>query len=83
MVNLEPLPPPDATLDTLGLYCPVPVWEAAKRIKDMLPGQVLELLSDDEGIEEDMPIWCRRTGNPLLAIHREGEVRRVLVRKKP
>jgi len=76
-----PLPSPDDSIDTLGLYCPVPVWEAAKRIKDMRSGQVLEILSDDEGITEDMPVWCRRTGHQLLSLTRDGEVFRVLVRK--
>ena len=75
------LPAPDDSIDTLGLYCPVPVWEAAKRIKDMLPGQVLEVLSDDEGIVDDMPTWCRRTGHYLLSIAREGETFRLLVQK--
>lgn len=74
-------PKPDETLDTLGLYCPVPVWEAAKRIKKMLPGQVLEVLSDDEGIEKDMPLWCKRTGNKLVAMRKDGAVYHVLVRK--
>ncbi len=76
-----PLPPADETLDTLGLYCPVPVWEAAKRIRAMRPGQVLEVLSDDEQIEADMPAWCKRTGHELAAMVREGPVFRVFVRK--
>ena len=66
----EATPTPDESIDTLGLYCPVPVWEAAKRIKDMQPGQVLEVLSDDEGIVNDMPVWCRRTGHQLLSLYR-------------
>ena len=81
MADTSSLPTPDDSIDTLGLYCPVPVWEAAKRIKDMRAGQVLEVLSDDEGIVEDMPTWCRRTGHELLSIAREGETFRVLVRK--
>ena len=75
------LPQPDDSIDTLGLYCPVPIWEAAKRMKDMRPGQVLEVISDDEGIVEDMPTWCRRTGHQLLSITQEGETFRVLVKK--
>ena len=75
------LPPPDETLDTLGLYCPVPVWEAAKAIRHMAPGQVLEVLSDDEGIVDDMPVWCERTGHRLLGIRQDGEEYRVFVRK--
>ena len=77
----EPLPNPDQTLDTLGLFCPVPVWETAKKIRDMGPGQVIEVLSDDDGIEEDIPVWCARTGNVLLALTHEGDVYRALIRK--
>lgn len=71
----------DAILDTLGLYCPMPIVKTAERIKDFKIGQVLEVISDDEGIKEDMPAWCKRTGNEFLRIEEgEGEYR-VYVRK--
>ncbi len=71
----------DAILDTLGLYCPMPIVKTAKKIKDLKIGRVLEVISDDEGIKEDMPAWCRRTGNEFLRIEEgEGEYR-VYVRK--
>ena len=82
MAEEHPLPEPDEVLDTLGLYCPVPVWEAAKRIREMRTGQVLEVLSDDEQIVEDMPIWCHRTGNEHLGLKREGNEYHVFVRKR-
>jgi len=71
----------DAILDTLGLYCPMPIVKTAKKIKDLKIGQVLEVISYDEGIKEDMPAWCKRTGNEFLRIEEgEGEYR-VYVRK--
>jgi len=71
----------DAILDTLGLYCPMPIVKTAEKIKDIKIGQVLEVISDDEGIKEDMPAWCKRTGNECLRIdEREGEYR-VYVKK--
>lgn len=71
----------DAILDTLGLYCPMPIVKTAEKIKDLKIGQVLEVISDDEGIKEDMPAWCKRTGNEFLRIEEgEGEYR-VYVRK--
>ena len=71
----------DAILDTLGLYCPMPIVKTAEMIKDLKIGQVLEVISDDEGIKEDMPAWCRRTENEFLRIEEgEGEYR-VYVRK--
>lgn len=78
----EPPPTPDEVLNTLGLHCPIPVWETAKRIRDMQPGQVLEVLSDDPGIEEDMRVWCKRVGYPLLSLTKTGAVYRALVRKR-
>ena len=79
---IDPLPDPDVTFDALGLICPVPVWETAKRIRGMGPGQVIEILSDDDGIEEDIAVWCARTGHVLLGLTQRGTVYRALVRKE-
>jgi len=71
----------DATLDCIGLYCPMPIAHTAKRLKEMGVGQVLEILADDEGIKEDMPAWCRITDNELLGIDEEAGQYRVYVKK--
>jgi tRNA 2-thiouridine synthesizing protein A len=73
---------PDYVLDTVGLACPLPIFKTSTRIKDMEPGQVLEVQSDDDGIEKDMPAWCKLTGNEFLALTRENGEYRVYVRKK-
>lgn len=71
----------DAILDALGLYCPMPIVKTAQKIKDLKVGQVLEVISDDEGIKEDMPAWCKRTENEFLRTEeRKGEYR-VYVKK--
>jgi len=72
---------PDATLDCYGLLCPMPIIQTAKKIKDLRVGQVLEILSTDEGIIEDMPAWCKMTGQEYLGLERDGDVYRVFVRK--
>lgn len=71
----------DATLDCIGLYCPLPIAHTANKLKELEVGQVLELLSDDEGIKEDMPAWCRTTGNELLGIEEEDGGYKVYVKK--
>ena len=38
---------PDRTLDTVGLFCPVPIIKTAKLVKEMRSGEVLLVLSDD------------------------------------
>jgi TusA-related sulfurtransferase len=44
--------------------------QAMKRLN---PGAVLEVRSTDPGVREDLPAWCRMTGNELLA-GQEGEL---------
>ncbi|HZR47093.1 MAG TPA: sulfurtransferase TusA family protein [Candidatus Manganitrophaceae bacterium] len=71
----------DLTLDTLGLFCPIPVILTSKKIKQMAMNQVLEVLSDDEGIKKDMPAWCKSSGNEFIDLIQEGKVFKVYVRK--
>ncbi|MFH1484641.1 MAG: sulfurtransferase TusA family protein [Chloroflexota bacterium] len=71
----------DTTLDCVGLYCPMPIVSTAKKLKELKSGEVLEILADDPGIKEDMPAWCRTTGNEFLGINEEAGQYRVYVRK--
>lgn len=71
----------DLTLDCFGLLCPVPIIETARKIKEMKVGQVLEVISIDEGIKSDMPSWCKMSGQEFLGFEKDGEVYRVFVRK--
>ncbi len=71
----------DATLDALGLYCPMPIVKTMLKIKDLKVGEVLEIVSDDQGIKEDMPAWCRQTGNEFLGLEENQGEYRVYVRK--
>jgi TusA-related sulfurtransferase len=71
----------DATLDCIGLYCPMPIAHTANKLKELEKGQVLEILADDPGINEDMPAWCKTTGNELLGIEEEKGQYRIYVRK--
>jgi TusA-related sulfurtransferase len=72
----------DATLDTLGLRCPMPVILTTKKIKELKPGQILEVLSDDQAVKKDMIAWCQSTGNECLAIHEENGSYRVFVKRR-
>ncbi|MGH7256372.1 MAG: sulfurtransferase TusA family protein [Nitrospirales bacterium] len=61
----------DITLDTLGYFCPMPIIMTSKKIKELSVGQVLEVLSDDEGIKKDMPAWCQTTGHEMVGLEEE------------
>jgi tRNA 2-thiouridine synthesizing protein A len=62
----------DVKLDTLGLFCPMPIIKTSKKIKELTVGQVLEVVSDDEGIKKDMPAWCETTGHEFLGLEEEA-----------
>lgn len=71
----------DETLDCVGLYCPMPIVKTAQKIKQLKTGEVLEVIADDKGIKQDMPAWCRTTGNEFLGIEeKDGEIK-VYVKK--
>lgn len=64
----------DITIDCYGLLCPMPIIKVAEALRDLAPGQVLEVIATDEGIQSDLPAWCRRTGHEFLGVEkRNGE----------
>ena len=63
----------DEQLDTLGMFCPMPIIMTSKRFKQLEVGKVLEVLSDDEGIKQDMPAWCETTGQEFLGLEEEDD----------
>jgi tRNA 2-thiouridine synthesizing protein A len=75
------VPTADEVLDCTGLACPLPVVKTSQAIKKIEPGQVLELLATDPGVEPDMQAWSRRTGNELLSISKDGDVFHILIRR--
>lgn len=57
---------PDLTLNCLGMLCPMPIIKMSIKIKQLSPGQIIELLADDEAAKTDIPAWCLGTGNRFL-----------------
>jgi len=70
------------TLDARGLSCPMPALKAKKALQKLLPGQILELLGTDPGSRNDLPNWCKRSGNEYLGEKQENGFNRFYIRKK-
>lgn len=58
------------TLDTLGRRCPAPIIELARHLREVAPGEVIAVLSDDAAAALDVPAWCELRGQTYLG--REG-----------
>lgn len=69
------------TLDVKGMYCPGPVMETTKAIKQINVGEVLEVLATDPAAKPDIEAWARRTGHQILDIQQQGGVTRILVKR--
>ena len=72
----------DVELDASGLSCPMPIMKLAKEIKSMKPGQVIRLKGTDPGSLEDIPKWCKRTGNEFLNVEKVSGANLFYIRKK-
>ncbi len=75
--------PPHARFDGGDLDCGNGLLLLIRKHIDPLDGgQLLEILSTDTTVEEDLPAWCRLTGNELMSRVRDGGVRSFVVRKR-
>lgn len=72
---------PNKTLDCIGLYCPQPLLQAREGIDAIQVGEVLEILADDPAAEEDIKRFAKRTGHDIIAIEKDGDRLRFLIRK--
>jgi len=72
----------DASLDCVGLYCPMPIIQTMEKVNELEEGQILEIIADDKGITMDMPAWCKSTGHEFLSLEERGGEFHVFVRRR-
>jgi len=72
----------DVTVDARGTACPGPLLDA-KRGMAKVPknGGVLEILSSDEGTNEDIPLWAKKVQHEYLGVIEEAGYWRLFVKR--
>ena len=70
------------SLNLKGMSCPMPIIKTAKAMKDLAPGELLEVLATDPGSVPDFKAWSRATGNPLVEASEEAGVFHFILKKK-
>jgi len=72
----------DMTLDVRGLWCPLPPLKTVKALRDMRPGEVLEVLGTNPVGNKVAPWVAQKLGDQLLAVvEDEGGFHRFYFRK--
>jgi len=71
----------DKSVDARGTSCPGPLLAAKKAIGQIDNGQVMEVLSADEGTRRDIPKWCQKKGYEYLGTIEESGFFKILLRK--
>ena len=74
---------PANVVDARSSACPGPLMEAKKAIGKVKVGEVLEVISNDPGTKEDIPLWAKKVGHEFLGfLPADGFERIFVVRKK-
>ncbi|HAH60147.1 MAG: sulfurtransferase TusA family protein [Lentimicrobiaceae bacterium] len=70
------------SVDARGTACPGPLLEAKKAIGTIKTGDIMEILSADEGTKSDIPKWCSKQGHEYLGAVEEDGFFKVYMKKK-
>ena len=69
-------------IDARGSYCPGPLMELIRAVKEANVGDVVEVWSSDTGSQRDIPKWVEKAGHEFLGVIHEQGYDRIRVRKK-
>jgi tRNA 2-thiouridine synthesizing protein A len=68
-------------IDARGAFCPGPMMELIRAIRDAKVGDVVAVLSTDSGSKRDIPKWCEKAGHEFLGVEHVDDYDRIVVRK--
>jgi tRNA 2-thiouridine synthesizing protein A len=81
MIEMLTAPGPRRTVDARGSYCPGPLMELIRAIRESVPGQVIAVYSSDSGSKIDIPKWVEKAGHRLVALERRDGFDEIVVEK--
>ncbi len=70
------------TVDARGSFCPGPLMELIRAIRESQVGDVLTILSSDRGSKVDIPKWVEKAGHRLVEITTRDGVDEIVVEKR-
>jgi len=67
-------------LDARRLLCPLPVIRTQNWVRDMAPGDTLEVICTDPGALYDIPAWCRMYAHEVIDTRQTPDEVRITLR---
>jgi tRNA 2-thiouridine synthesizing protein A len=78
---LETQPVITRTIDARGSFCPGPLMELIRGIRESQVGDVLAVLSSDKGSKIDIPKWIEKAGHRLISVETRDGFDEIIVEK--
>ncbi len=69
-------------VDARGSYCPGPLMELIRVIRESQVGDVLAVYSTDKGSRIDIPKWVEKAGHRLVSLGSQDGYDEIVVQKQ-
>jgi TusA-related sulfurtransferase len=81
MTDILAAPTAPRVVDARGSFCPGPLMELIRAIRESTSGQLIAVYSSDSGSKIDIPKWVEKAGHRLVEIARRDGYDEILVEK--
>jgi tRNA 2-thiouridine synthesizing protein A len=69
-------------VDARGSFCPGPLMELIRAIREGQVGDVIAVYSSDKGSKADIPKWIEKAGHRLVALEARDGYDEIIVEKR-
>ncbi len=69
-------------IDARGSYCPGPLMELIRAIREGSVGDVIAVSSTDRGSRTDIPKWVEKAGHGLIGVTERDGYDEIIVEKR-
>jgi tRNA 2-thiouridine synthesizing protein A len=82
MTSLAPAATVTRVIDARGSYCPGPLMELIRAIRESEVGDIIAVKSSDSGSRVDIPKWVEKAGHRLVRIANADGYDEIIVEKR-
>ena len=75
-------PKVDRLIDARNTFCPGPLMELIRAVREAKVGEVIGVLSSDTGSKKDIPLWVNKAGHKLVGIYEKNGYSEMEISKK-